>query len=366
MGGWLPPVAHAGKPVLSCRSSKTREIFFAMNVHRVVWVLLPFALGAVACQSSSGGAGATGSASAAPSAPAASTAPVASISPSAAAAAAAAAFMAKGNTRRHVSLAGILLRGAYELNLSDEQKATLDKLEDALNPDPAATPWAASKAFQADLVTGIRAAKLDSAKLQADYAAIDKAVAAAQGREAEALNGLYAALDATQRQALVDQVKARRAAREARERPLMGPDGGVVNPIKRRLDRLTMEFTLDDTQKKAVGALLARDSTLTTASIQARRAAYQKRVDAVLGEFTKDSFDAKKVNLSTGAKTPHEPAEHTAAFTASLLGILHPDQREKLAMRTERLINRPSRNFEEVDSAFGGGLDEEPMGPRMR
>jgi len=369
-GPWLPPVAHAGKPVLSCARQEPREIFSAMNVHRALWVLLPFALGALACQSSSGGAGTTASASAAPSAPTASTPPVASISPSAAAAAAAsasaAAFMAKGNTRRHVSLAGVLLRNAYELTLTDDQKATLDKLEDGLNPDPATTPWAASKAFQADLVTGIRAAKLDSAKLQADYAAIDKAVAAVQGREAEALNGLYAALDATQRQALVDQVKARRAAREARERPLTGPDGGVVDPTKRRLDRLTMEFTLDDTQKKSVAALLARDSTLTTASIQARRAAYQKRVDALLGEFTKDSFDAKKVDLTTGARTPHESAEHTAAFTASILGIFHPDQREKLAMRTERLINRPSRNFEEVDSAFGGDLDEEPMGPRMR
>lgn len=265
-----------------------------------------------------------------------------------------------------MGLAGILLRGAYELNLTDDQKATLDKLEDALYSDPATTPWVASKAFQTDLVAGIRAAKLDNTKLQLDYAAIDKAVAAAQGREAEALNGLHAALDATQRQALVDQVRTRRAAREARERPLVGPDGGVVDPAKRRLDRLTAEFTLDDTQKKAVAALLARDSTMTTPAIQARRAAYQKRVDAMLGEFTTDSFDAKKVDLTTGAKTPHDSAEHTAAFIAGLLGILHPDQREKLAMRTERVSNRPSRNFEDVDSAFGGGLDEEPMGPRMR
>jgi Spy/CpxP family protein refolding chaperone len=337
-----------------------------MNVHRVVWVMLPLALSGMACQSSSGGASPTASASA----PEASSAPVATISPSAAAAAAAsasaAAFMAKGATRRHVGLAGVLLRGAYDLNLSDEQKATLDKLEDALYPDQAATPWAASKAFQADLVTGIRAAKLDNTKLQADYVAIDKAVAAAQGREADALNGLYAALDPTQRQTLIDQVKARRAAREARERPLVGPDGGVLDPTRRRLDRLGMELTLDDTQKKAVGAVMAKDSTLTVAAIQARREAYQKRVETLLGEFGKDAFDAKKVDLTPSAKAPHEAAEHTANFTASLVGILHPDQREKLAMRAERASNRPSRNFEDVDTAFGGGLDEEPMGPRMR
>jgi Spy/CpxP family protein refolding chaperone len=346
---------------------KTLETFSPMNFRRVMWMALPFAFSAVACQSSSGGADASPTASAIPSAPTASSAPVASISPSAAAASAsAAAFMAKGATRRHVGLAGVLLRGAYDLNLTDEQKATLEKLEDTLAAEPATTPWAAMKTYQMDLVAGIRADKLDNTKLQADYAAIDKAVAAAQGREADALNGLYAALDATQRQALVDQLKARRAAHEARERPLVGPDGGVVDPTRRRLDRLTMELALDDTQKKAVGALLARDSTMTTAGIAARRAAYRKRVDDLLGEFTKDTFDAKKVDLTTGAKTPHDAAAHGASFTSGLLGILHPDQREKLAMRAERASNRPSRNYEDVDSAFGGGLDEEPMGPRMR
>jgi Spy/CpxP family protein refolding chaperone len=347
---------------------KPLEGLFAMNVHRVVWVMLPLAWSAIACQGSSGGSSASASATA--STPAASSAPVASISPSAAAAAAAsasaAAFMAKGAMRHHVGLAGILLRGAYDLNLTDEQKATLDKLEDGLYPDPTATPWVAYKAFQVDLVTSIRAAKLDNTKLQADYAAIDKAVAAAQAREADALNGLYAALDATQRQTLIDQIKARRAAREAHERPLVGPDGGVIDPTRRRLDRLGMELALDDTQKKAVGALLAKDSTMTVAAVQARREAYQKRVDTLLGEFGKDTFDAKKVDLTPSAKPPHELAEHNATFTGSLLGILHPDHREKLAMRTEHMSNRPSRNFEDVDPAFGGGLDEEPMGPRMR
>jgi hypothetical protein len=273
--------------------------------------------------------------------------------------------MARGAGRRHVSLAGVLLRGAYELNLTDAQKATIEKLEEGLYPDPAATPWAAVKAFQLDLVMGIRAAKLDNTKLQADYAAIDKAVLAAQGREADALNGLYAALDATQRQTLADQIKARRAAREARERAMLGPDGGAPDPVKRRLDRLTAELTLDEAQQKAVGAQLAKDPTMTATSIHARRDASQKRVEALLTEFTKDTFDAKKVDLTMGTKTPHDGAEHNAAFTGALLGILHPDQREKLATRTERMSNRPSRNFDDIDNGLGGS-EEEPMGPRMR
>jgi len=340
-----------------------------MNVNRALWVVLPLALSA--CDNPSSGASAAASASA--SAPAASSAPVATVDPSAAAAAAAsasaAAFMAKGMGRRHVGLAGVLLRGAYENNsLTDDQKATLDKLEDGLYADQTSTPWAAHKAFQTDLVAFIRASKVDAAKLAADYAAIDKAVVGGQGREADALNGLHAALDATQRQALVDQVKAKRAAREAREKPMLGPDGGAPDWAKKKLDRLTLELSLDDAEKKAVAALLARDTTMTPAAIQARKDAAQKRVDTLLTEFAKDTFDAKKLDVTMGGKTPHDGMERTANFTTGLIAILHPDQREKLAVRTERMGNRPGRNFEDVDTSMSLGSDEEPMmpmGPRM-
>ena len=338
-----------------------------MNVHRAFWVVLPLALSA--CDNPSSGASASPSAS---SAPAASSAPVATVDPSAAAAAAAsasaAAFVAKGASRHHVGLAGVLLRGAYDdISLTADQKATLDKLEDGLYADQASSPWAAHKAFQTDLVGFIRASKVDNAKLTADYAAIDKAVTAGQGREADALNGLHEALDATQRQTLVDQVKAKRAAREARERPMVGPDGGAPDLVKRRLDRLTLELTLDDGEKKAVAALLARDTTMTPAAIQARKDAAQKRVDALLTEFARDTFDAKKLDTTMGGKTPHDGMERTATFTTALIAILHPDQREKLAVRTERMGNRPGRNFDDVDTSMGPGADEEPMpmGPRM-
>lgn len=362
----LPPVAHPRKPVLYSASPKP-EVFLAMNVHRALWVVLPLAI--VACDNPSSGANAAASASA--SAPAASSAPVATVDPSAAAAAAAnasaAAFMQRGASRRHVGLAGVLLRGAYEANLTAEQKATLDKLEDGLYSDPANNPWVAHKGFQADLVLFIRASKIDPVKLTADYAAIDKAVLAGQAREADALDGLHAALDATQRQALVDMVKARRAAREARERPQVGPDGGAIDMGKRKLDRLTLELGLDDTQKKAVAALIAKDTTMTPAAIQARKDAAQKRVDTLLTEFTKDTFDAKKLDVTMGGKTPHDGVERTANFTAGLLTILHPDQREKLAARTERMGSRPGRSMEDVDTSMGLGADEEPspMGPRF-
>jgi Spy/CpxP family protein refolding chaperone len=269
--------------------------------------------------------------------------------------------------RHHAGLAGALLRGAYDLTLTDDQRAAIDKLEETQGDAGAAdaNPWAARRAFQQDLVAGIRATKIDTTKLQADYASLDKAVAAALAHEAEALDGLHGVLEATQRQALADQVKSRRAQHPPP--PMTMPDGGAVDFHKRRLDRYSAELALDDTQKKQVAALIAREPA-TAATIQARREASQKRVDALLAEFVKDPFDAKKLDLSMGGKTPHEYEESQASFVASLLPILHPDQREKLAVRTERNGNRPGRmgSPDETDALPFGMDDEIPQLPRLR
>lgn len=341
-----------------------------MKTGASVWALLPLAVGAfailVACDKGGGGDGTSPSATA----PATSAGPVtsaaASPSPSAAASASAAAFAAKGMTRRHVGLAGALLRGAYDFNLTDAQRTALDKAEDALYADASTSPWTAMKTFQMDLVAGIRATKLDNAKLQADYTAIDKAVEGGQAREADALNALHATLDSTQRQALAGQVKARRAAHE--RSPMTAPDGGPIDWSKNRLVRLTAELSLDDAQQKAVAALLAKDTTMTPAAIQARRDAGQKRMDTLLTEFAKDSFDARKLDLSQGGgKTPHDTMERHATMTAGLLTILHPDQREKLAVRTERMANRPARNFDDMEPGPSpGGPDDDTAAARLR
>jgi len=271
--------------------------------------------------------------------------------------------------RHHTGLAGTLLRGAFDLTLTDDQRAALEKLEDLPGDAGAAeapTPFAAKRTFQQDLVAGIRATKLDTTKLQADYAVLDKAVSAALAHEAEALDGLHGILNATQRQALVDQVKARRAQHPPPSMTM--PDGGAIDWHKRRLDRYSAELALDDGQKKQVAALIAKEP-LTAASVQARRDASQKRVDALLAEFVKDPFEAKKLDLSMGGgKTPHDNEEMQVTFITGLLPILHPDQREKLAVRTERAGMRPNRMGGDDQEALPFGIDEEmPMGPpRLR
>jgi Spy/CpxP family protein refolding chaperone len=323
---------------------------------------LPLGLSLTAgCKDESGGsAGTTPSASA--------SAAVGAPSVSAVASASVSAPPRRPPMRHHAGLAGALLRGAYDLTLTDEQRAAIDKLEETqgdAGTGEAATPWGARRTFQQDLVAGIRATKLDTTKLQGDYAALDKAVAAALAHEAEALDGLHGVLDATQRQALADQIKSRRAQHPPP--PTTMPDGGAIDFHKRRLDRYSAELALDDAQKKQVAALIARDPA-TTATMQARREASQKRVDALLAEFVKDPFDAKKLDLSTGGKTPHEYEESQATFIAGLLPVLHPDQREKLAVRTERSGNRPGRMGSPDEEAMPFGTDEDMMNmpPRLR
>ncbi len=80
----------------------------------------------------------------------------------------------------------------------------------------------------------------------------------------------------------------------------------------------------------------------------------KKRLEVILAAFEGDPMDAQALPLApAGMKSPHEGAEQTAAFDALLLPILRPDQREKLAVRVQRLGGRPGR-FPEDGPMHGG------------
>ena len=326
------------------------------SVQTLAVVVTLCSLGALACDRSSGGDSVEQPpATVTPGVEAAAPAPLASASASASATATrlapdAAAAMPIPE-RRHVGLAGILLKSAYDLTLTDAQRAALDKADGQLYPDTAPTPWMAVKTFQSDLVAGIRAGKIDPAAVKADEVAFDKAVAAGQAAEADALNTLHGALDAPTRQSLADRIKAKRAAHDHEPLPGAGAvDGGAADWVRRRLERMTRQLALDDAQQKQVAALLAKDTAMMPAATQARRDATQKRVDTLLADFPKDTFDAKKAELTAPpGKTPHDRLDQAATFAMGLLPILKPDQVTKFADQTERMGNRPERYFEDID-----------------
>jgi Spy/CpxP family protein refolding chaperone len=234
--------------------------------------------------------------------------------------------------------AGTLFAAARELTLSDGEKTAIDALE--AQRETSDIPTDDLKDVQVDTVAGIRAGKLDTAKLQADFAAFDKTVAARGATEATAVSGLYAALEPAQRKELVTAVRARQAARDAQMNAHDGMDAGAAQWTKRRLARLTEQLGLDAAQQKSVDAILAKSEDVTSPSaMHAMGEEGKKRMEAILTAFEGNNFDAavKKLDL-TGApgKTPHEGLEKDTSFLSQLLPILTPEQREKLAVQRER------------------------------
>jgi len=230
----------------------------------------------------------------------------------------AAAHHGKWKGRHGRGIVGTMFRAAHQLELTEPQKATLDKLAEQLHGERGGPPGEL-KDYHTALVAQVRAGKIETAKLDPLQAAADKARAAQKDREAEALNGLYAALDPAQRKALVAGVRARQAEHPAR--------AGEPDP-KRRLEHLTKQLDLDAAQQKRVQAVLATEVPPPAADEM------KTRTDAVLTAFEADGFDARKLELGPAAAA--KGAAQHAQFLAALLPILKPEQREKLAAGMEK------------------------------
>lgn len=236
----------------------------------------------------------------------------------------------------------MLLHTAQDLDLPDAQRAKVEKLGEDLG---GAGPGKEIKELHNILITGAKSKLCSDATcwgktftipaITASYDAIDKAMAARHDKEAEALDGLHAALEPAQRKALVAAVRAKQTEREshAAERE---KKAGAVDWTKRRLEHLTKELDLDAAQQKSVGALLDKADHPTEASIVARREEGKKRLEALLTAFEGDAFDAKKADLGGPGKDLRERLEHNVQFLGQLLALLKPEQREKLAAGMEK------------------------------
>ena len=301
----------------------------ARSVSLVAVVAAVTAVGALAACSKSGSEGPTGAASS--SVAAASTSAVASASAAASSLASAITKKPRRMMRRG-GIAGSFLAAAAELpTLKPEQATKIDALEETLRggaspavPAPA-TEW---KDLQAELVTEIKAGKLDAAKLDPLYAAVDKAAEARRAKEGAALDGLHATLDATQRKALADGLRARQKLHEEKRGAAAKPEDWR----KRHVARVTEELGLDDAQQKQLEAAMAKAGP-TQPELDALRDGQQKRRDALLTAFEGETFDATKLDLGPADKSAKGPAHRERDYLAQLLPILKPEQRDKLAER---------------------------------
>ena len=228
-----------------------------------------------------------------------------------------------------------LLAAAHDQSLKDDQKAALAKIDESLKPDQSGPPKEMKDARDT-VVAGVRAGKLDTARIDAMHAAAAKAMQARQDRDADALTSLYKTLDAGQRKSVVAAARARDAARD--ERMMKHKAEGVADKdgdrAKRKLERMTKELELDAAQQKTVEGLLAKNDPKP--DMDAMHAEWKKKTEALYTAFESDSFDAKKLDLSMGGKRMREGMQQHVQLLGQLLPILRPEQREKLAVSMEK------------------------------
>jgi Spy/CpxP family protein refolding chaperone len=225
----------------------------------------------------------------------------------------------------------MFFRAALEADLTDDEKTALDKLEEPIRNDPG--PHHDAAAFHADLVASTKAGRIENSKLQADEAAFNKGAVAREAEQATALSGLHDALTPEQRKAVVDALRAMQAAHE--HPPSTNPSA-ATDAATRRLERMRVQLNLDADQQKEVGFILARGDAPTPAAVQARFDAGKKQMEAILTAFEKDTFDAKKLDLtSSPGRKPSEPLERQVKYIGQLLPILRPEQRDRFATMME-------------------------------
>lgn len=298
------------------------------------------ALLVVGCNTGRNGTHAAASASATPKAPA-SAAPVAK-----------AAVKPRLMHARHAGIVGDFLATARTLDLKAEQKTKLADIDKQVMAMPADAKKAFGD-FHDAIVAGIKAGKIDKAKLDPLYTQFDKVTEEHQKTQADALNSLYALLEPAQRKTLVAAIQKQQAAREARwaKKKGMAADKTKAKDwqqqwAKHRLDRMTKMLDLDADQQKKIEPLLTKEK-MPAGTKQDRMAAKKKQMDAVLAAFDKDGFDATKLDLGgMGAKDRRAHLDQRVQFLNALLPILKPEQRTKFAgmmhaMRGPGMMGRP-------------------------
>jgi Spy/CpxP family protein refolding chaperone len=280
----------------------------------------------------------------------------------------------------HGGPGAMLFKAARTLDLKPEQKAKVDAAEKSAHAtagDAGAAGDAgdgsrdamqeAAKGLHTELIAEVKAGKIDNAKLEPHYAAVEKVTAGMQQKEADALTALHAALDPTQRKAVTAAVRAKAEEWEDKREDMEerkaehvgnvvdagGSDAGfALGGTKRSLDRLTRGLELDAEQQKKLDAIATKED-----ANKANRPdpdEMKKRMESLLVAFEKDAFDAKKLELFD-AKKARGPMERETKLLVQLLPILKPEQREKLAAKMEKGPSPHGRRGGPGHRGLGGG-----------
>jgi Spy/CpxP family protein refolding chaperone len=249
----------------------------------------------------------------------------------------------------------LLFAAQHELELSDAQKATIDRAIEDLHAargkrgQPDNAPFAA-------LAAGVRAGKVDVGAVLAKASPSEPAFEQHRAASAAALQKLHATLTAEQRRELVDAVSAKmsehgpkgegrgpkgegRAAKRG-DGP-KGERGDHDRGARGPLGHLLQDLELTDAQRQSVEqAMQAQKPSEADREAKAKRFEEMRAgMRSKLESFAADAFDAKAFTTPADGPSAHGPKqrlEHLANVLAAVAPILDPAQREKLATRLEQ------------------------------
>jgi hypothetical protein len=170
-------------------------------------------------------------------------------------------------------------------------------------------------------------------KLEPRFVALDNEREVRRGKEADAVNALWAALDANERRTVVAEARAAQAARERGLQQAKETNADSAEERaewkKHRTERMAKDLDLDVEQQKKVEPLVTKDDQAAAAAMYAEA---KKKTDPLLAAFESDAFDAKKLEaFKAPGKKDRGAVESGIKLMSQLAPILKPEQRTKLA-----------------------------------
>lgn len=257
---------------------------------------------------------------------------------------------AEGSEHRqhhHGGFVALIAMSIRDLNLTPDQKATVEKIRSDLvaKMEPART---AEQSLVGVLADGVAAGAVDRAKADA---AIDQIVAQAQalhGNTLDAMNQLHAALTAAQRAALVGKLQEHfekwKEANGHEDQQGQHRSGYMVALVR----DLSLSQTEAQQIKDSFRSLLQANAPAAgqTTNVQDHQhREVSDHMQAFAAAFKADTFDAHSLT-SANAANGHMAkwgATRMARFFEAAAPVLTPDQRAKLAqMIRDRASHRPS------------------------
>jgi len=279
--------------------------------------------------------------------------------------------------KSHVPMVNLLYVELPQVGLTAEQKATVDAIGAELEKQAVAFDEP-RKQLGSDVADGVKAGKLDKAKVDADVKKIEQAADATVGPVQDALNKLHKTLDPAQRKKLVELVRAKmtehsdhemgghamgahgehgkgehekgehekgakaehekgehekgaKAEHEKGEHE-KGADSEHEHGEHGRIAKLTELLGLSPQQAEKLKAKLEADEKSEKAKMKEHMATMQKQMKAFCDAFESEKFDAKALGAGKHAgEMVKMMSTKRIRFVEAVLSLLTAEQYPKFA-----------------------------------